>query len=209
MDNSSQNIFLSGLNKITQISSSPNDSSNQQQTPIEVDQEKINKILFEDNTDSLEYSDKSQDYLVKLREALQNANIPQDKIKQIGDELGKTIVTMTMLEVYKAMNEEDRQNWEDFMATNPNDSQQLLVLNQFLLSRIGESLEDIQERIIERVVRDSVEEYNSKNQWMEKMNLLTDEQANVVLEMLETGDFDGARAYVDLSLSNKEQNGII
>lgn len=145
-------------------------------------------------------TDVAQGTIDKLMLALKNAGFSEAKLEETAEILVKVIVDQTMAAIFLEMNDKDLEDWKTFMAGNPNEAQQILVMDKFYQRKTGKTLEDLQDRIIADVVKSSVKDLNETTALAEKLSKLDEASAQKALDLVNSGKLEEAEQLVnDLS----------
>jgi len=142
-------------------------------------------------------SSSAQNVLDKFIDGLKAFNLTDVQIQEIVSEHAHLIVEMIMQQIYQYMDEKDVEEWNKFVDGGANEAQQLIVLEKFYQKKSGESLQDLEERIVSQVLAESVKQFNQDIDINNKFSKLSDDQVKQVEDLLAQGKFDEAQSIVD------------
>lgn len=134
----------------------------------------------------------AQNTLNRFFQGLENAGFTPDQLEKMGQYLLVIIDEHTMFALTSLMDEQDMKDWNTFVASKPNDAQQLLVMDGFCKKKTGKTLEDFQDEIIERAVMNTLDQLNNTPALAEKVAKLSDEQVKQALDFMTKGEFSEA-----------------
>lgn len=146
---------------------------------------------------SQEEPDKTQRVVNKFIEGLKKLGLNDQQINDLVSEYAHMIVDRIMQEITLQMDEADVERWNKFVDTGANEAQQLLILDEFYKKKSGESLEDLEGRVVEGIITSSVQQYNDSQNIKAKIEKLDKASQDKVKALLDQGDFLGAQKIVD------------
>lgn len=186
----------------TNLSYTPNFNGSNSSNPIDDKQkyieDQLQSIALMIPTDGTKpENDRVHQILIKFKKAIDRLNLSEEKYKQLTFDLLQACSDGVIAEISKAMTEKDKENWETFIKTNPNEMEQLTILDKFLNERIGYSFADLQDKVIERTIISTVEGFNKIVALKKRLKNISDEKLEEIHALLSSGNFEDANLLID------------
>ncbi len=105
-----------------------------------------------------------------------------EQINDINSAITETVLAHTLAEVSKLMSAEDKEKWDKFTATGPNDMQQLVIMDEFCKRRGEEGLGEIQARMMIKLTESFIDHIKSLQDEADLANGLPQEEIEHLLK---------------------------
>lgn len=133
-----------------------------------------------------------QEKLDSFVKGLQYLGLTNEQIETLASTLSTTATKQTMAKVSALMNEEEFENWKNFVDTGANVAQQLVVLNRLLQNKVNKDLETIHMEIVDDLIKNTLSEVANLKDLNLKVSNLSPEEIEKAKQLIEAGDYEGA-----------------
>lgn len=149
----------------------------------------VDESLLKEALEGFNNPAKIQEKIAAFIKLLKDQNVPEERIEQISVEIMKTVMARTVTEIAKVMTENDIKRWNEFVDTKPNDLQQMGILDLFYKTRTKETIEDLQDRLIEQTLKSTVDQLLGEADLRKKISKMDDAKAKETLKLFEKGQY--------------------
>ncbi|PKN02999.1 hypothetical protein CVU76_03160 [Candidatus Dojkabacteria bacterium HGW-Dojkabacteria-1] len=141
-----------------------------------------------------------QEKLDSFVKELQGLGLTAEQIETIITSLTATATKQTMAKISSLMDDEEFENWKNFVDTGANTAQQLVVLNRLLLNKTDKDLDTIHMEIVDGLIKNTLSDIANIKDLNLKISNLSPEEVEKAKQLLDDGDYEGADKII-----NKEE----
>lgn len=141
-----------------------------------------------------------QEKLDSFIRELQSLGLNEEQIETIATSLTATATKQTMAKISALMDEQEFENWKNFVDTGANTAQQLVVLNRLLLNKTDKDLDTIHMEIVDGLIKNTLSDIANIKDLNLKISNLSPEEVEKAKQLLDDGDYEGADKII-----NKEE----
>ena len=141
-----------------------------------------------------------QEKLDSFIRELQSLGLNEEQIETIATSLTATATKQTMAKISSLMDDEEFENWKNFVDTGANTAQQLVVLNRLLLNKTDKDLDTIHMEIVDGLIKNTLSDIANIKDLNLKISNLSPEEVEKAKQLLDDGDYEGADKII-----NKEE----
>lgn len=141
-----------------------------------------------------------QEKLDSFIRELQSLGLNEEQIETIANSLTATATKQTMAKISALMDEQEFENWKNFVDTGANTAQQLVVLNRLLLNKTDKDLDTLHMEIVDGLIKNTLSDIANIKDLNLKISNLSPEEVEKAKQLLDDGDYEGADKII-----NKEE----
>lgn len=133
-----------------------------------------------------------QEKLDSFIRELQSLGLNEEQIETIANSLTATATKQTMAKISALMDEQEFENWKNFVDTGANTAQQLVVLNRLLLNKTDKDLDTLHMEIVDGLIKNTLSDIANIKDLNLKISNLSPEEVEKAKQLLDDGDYEGA-----------------
>ncbi|WKZ29851.1 MAG: hypothetical protein QY314_03510 [Candidatus Dojkabacteria bacterium] len=136
---------------------------------------------------------------------LRKRSVPEDVINEFMKGITALVYHTTLQKIVSSMDEEVRAHWEEVMSNDPSIFQVILLLDFYTKNAFNKSLDEFMDDIIGNIVDEYQQEIETKLQYEELLEKLSETEVTQLSGLLADGDMSGALEFL---VSPQSQNNI-
>jgi hypothetical protein len=130
---------------------------------------------------------------------LQDLGVPEEGLKNIGEQLIVLTSEHLMAKISLLMDEEKFAEWQKFVDSGANEAQQALVMDKYLKEKTGKDLDTFHTEIMEELMNGILDSIREHKDLSIKIANLDDEQTKQALEYLNSEDFEKLNTLLNIN----------
>lgn len=138
------------------------------------------------------YSEKEEELKNILKSLYDLGYLKESHIQQLQEDLAQELYNALMIEMLSAFSEDDANNLINAIQTGLNEAQTVELFLRLYSKNTGKELELYAVEVIEGFTQQLIDQLKMINQTIEDVQNLTDEQASVVIDLIDQGMFSEA-----------------